>query len=77
MKDLAIGLDFGKRPAFILVSATTKALVSVHVEFAGRDRRRIKREINKALRQVRLQHKANTAQRPDHRSRAPREAGAA
>lgn len=45
------------KPDVILVSQTFAAMVEAHVKFAGRNWRRIKREVNKAVRQVRLQHK--------------------
>ncbi len=44
-----------KSPEYILVSPAFAAALSAQVKFDGRDRRRIKRDVNKALRLARRQ----------------------
>lgn len=40
------------QPQIMLVGAVCYAMLGAHVEFSGRDRRRIKREVNKAARKA-------------------------
>jgi hypothetical protein len=42
-----------ERPQFILCGPVFHAAALAHVRFDGRDRRRIKREVNKAMRKAR------------------------
>lgn len=46
------------RPAYIMAGRVTYAMIEAHVKFQGRDRRRIKREVNKAVRKARLSARA-------------------
>lgn len=43
----------GDRPDYILCGVKQAAAIRAHVDFQGRDRRRIKREVNKAMRKAR------------------------
>jgi len=43
------------RPDLILAGAEQYAMLQAYVDFQGRDRRRIKREVNKAAKQARRQ----------------------
>jgi hypothetical protein len=41
------------KPHFMVIGRVQAAIIQAHVKFAGRDRRRIKREVNKAVRRAR------------------------
>lgn len=41
------------KPDYILCGVQQAAAIRAHVDFQGRDRRRIKREVNKAMRKAR------------------------
>lgn len=46
-------------PQYILAGATQSAMITAMVEFKGRNWRRIKREVNKAVRKARQRGRAN------------------
>jgi hypothetical protein len=45
-------------PKYMMVGAINYAMLNAHVQFADRDRRRIKREVNKAARKARAAMRA-------------------
>lgn len=51
--DLIKAMDFGREPTFFVVGNTQRAIIEALILFEGRDRRRIKREVNKAISRVR------------------------
>lgn len=48
-----VGIDFGRQPAFFVCGNTQHAIMQAYIEFEGRNWRRIKREVNKAIARVR------------------------